>query len=157
METNEHMQTLGASGAWKYVVVTVSGALGWLLHYVAPVQHFLITVAVLVAADVVTGLWAAHKMGRPFNSLTLKKTVNKLVFYPLAIILSHVMTLTFFSDVPVVENLTYMVSLFICVVEFQSNIEHIGTITGIDIWARIKEYIGAKLSKKTEPKPTDQP
>lgn len=154
MDASEHMNTLNTGGAWKAIAAALSIAGGWLLAYVSPVQNFLITVAVLVLADVVTGIWAARKRGVKFTSTVLKRTVNKIVFYPLAILLSHQMTLTFFTDFPVVENLTYMVSLFICVVEFQSNIENIGTITGIDIWTRIKEFIGSKLSKKpTEPQP----
>lgn len=157
MMEQANVHTLNASGGWKAIAAALSAATGWLLAYVAPVQNFLITVAVLVSADVVTGIWAARKRGTGFKSSALKRTVNKMVFYPLAIILSHEMTRTFFSDVPVVENLTYMVSLFICVVEFQSNIENIGTITGIDIWSRIKGYIGAKLNKKgNEPKPPEQ-
>jgi hypothetical protein len=125
-------------------------ALGFLLSYIAPVQSFLIAVAVLVCADVVTGVWASHKSGEAITSRRASRTVSKLVGYPLAILLSHLMATTFFANVPVLDGVTYAVALFIAAVEFKSNLENISAITGIDLWAQVSDFINSKLKTKAQ-------
>ena len=137
---------LGAAGK---VFSAVAGAA---LAYIAPFQSFLITIVVLVVADLVTGIWSSNKRGEKFEAKRLKQLIGKVILYPLALLLAHVMVDTFFKGISVVDSLTYMVALFICAIEFQSNIENIGSITGIDIWASVKDWLanrmgGAQASK----------
>lgn len=130
-----------------------SAALGIALSYIAPFQAFLITIIILVIADIVTGIWASLKRGEKFTASKLKNSLGKAILYPLSIILSNLMVQTFFADVPVVSSLTYIVALFISAVEFQSNIENIGSITGIDIWSRVKDWLSSRMpgNKKDPP------
>lgn len=131
-----------------------SALLATALAYIAPFQSFLIAALVLVILDQVTGTWAAMKRGERFEAKKMKMLVGKIVLYPLAILIAHLMVETFFKDVPVVESLTYMVAMFICAVEFQSNIENIGSITDIDIWSQVKDWITSRLKTKQDDKPT---
>lgn len=126
-----------ASVAWKMGSIV----LGWLASLIAPVQPFLISIAVLVVCDVVTGIWAARKRGELITSAKMARTVPKIILYPLGILISELMVKTYFGDTPVVGSLTYMVALFISTVEFQSNIENIGHITGMNIWKHIKVFV----------------
>lgn len=125
-----------------------SVAIGALVGFFAPIQAFLITVFMLVVADVITGIWASKHRGEPFRASKLKNTVGKMVLYPLAILISQIMVNTYFKDVTIFNSLSYMVALFISAVEFQSNIENIGDITGIDIWSQVKEFIQSRIKAK---------
>jgi len=138
------------SGAQDLPVAAKVGSviLGFVLSYIAPVQSFLIAVAVLVCADVVTGVWASKKRGEALTSARASRTISKLVGYPMAILLSHLMATTFFKDVPVLDGVTYAVALFIAAVEFKSNLENISSITGIDLWAQVSQFINNRIKPK---------
>lgn len=131
-----------SSLAWPWKLA--SAVLGWMAAFAAPVQPFMILVLVLVVVDVITGIWAARRNGERITSKEMGRTVPKVVLYPVAILLSEAMVHTFFAGTPVVSSLTYMVALFICTIEFQSNIENIGKLTGTDIWVHIREYLKRK-------------
>lgn len=119
--------------------------LGGVLSFITPVQSFVIAAMSLVFVDVITGVWASKNRNERFNSRRLYMTVSKLILYPLTILISNLVVITFFKDIPVVEGLTYMVSLFLCMVEFQSNIENVGDIVNIDIWSNIKKWLTDKV------------
>lgn len=137
MRMSEPITATGATGvAWKIASVL----LGWIASLIAPVQPFLIAIAALVVCDVVTGIWASKKRGEAFSSSRLSRTVPKIVLYPIGILLSELMVATYFTGTPVVSSLTYMVALFISTIEFQSNIENIGRITGTNLWRHLKVW-----------------
>lgn len=138
MKLSDPIAAAGATG-WVWKVGSV--VMGWFLSLIAPVQPFLMAIWILVAADIATGIWAARSQGVRITSQAMGKTVPKIMLYPLAILISQLMVGTFFANTPVIESLTYMVALFICSVEFQSNIENIGKVTGIDIWKQVRAYI----------------
>lgn len=139
MKMSEPIAAAGATGwGWK----AAGGAIGgWAMSFIAPIQPFLITIAVLVLCDVITGVWAAYKVGEPISAARLARTVPKVILYPAAVMISQLMVKTFFDGTAVVEGLTYMVALFISTVEFQSNIENIGKITGMDLWSQLKTIV----------------
>lgn len=123
-------------------------AMGWTIGFFAPIQAFLITIFILVLADVVTGIWASMKRGEPFRASKLKNTVSKMVLYPVAVLISQVMVLTYFPSTPIISSLTYMVALFVSAVEFQSAVENVGDITGINLWGAVKDYFREKFNTK---------
>lgn len=144
----ELRDTLTSANELSATAKVASIVIGFMLSFVAPVQSFLIAVAVLVCADVVTGVWASKKRGEPITSRRASRTISKLIGYPIAILLSHLMATTFFQDVPVLDGVTYAVALFIAAVEFKSNLENISTITGIDLWAQVAQFINNRLKPK---------
>lgn len=141
---------IAAAGASSWVWKAGSILVGWVASFVAPVQAFMLLVWVLVAVDIVTGIWAAKSRGIRITSQAMGRTVPKMLLYPLAILISQGMVHTFFANVPIVESLTYMVALFIASVEFQSNIENIGAITGIDIWTHVRAWMKSRGNKTGE-------
>ena len=86
-------------------VTIISMTLGAIVTYITPIQPFLVAVVVLVFADVVTGVWASLKRGEEFRAARLVKTVRKCILYTLAILLAHLMVVTFFPEVIVLGSL----------------------------------------------------
>lgn len=125
----------------------ISAAAGWAVSFVMPVLPFLIFAVILVLADLFSGLWAAKKRKEKIHSTGLRRTVEKLVFYFIAILLSEGMKTVFMPHVPV----TYIVAFAIALTEFQSNIENIETITGVHIWKFVKQRLLAVLLPAAAP------
>ena len=111
--------------------------LPYLAFFFTPIAPCLIGVGVLLFADVLTGIRAAKKRLETISSSKLSMTVNKIVFYALAIILSRLMETVFIDWLP----LARLTAGYIAVVEFKSNIENIGEITEVDIWNYLKEKL----------------
>lgn len=125
---------------------------GFGLSFFGPIWKFLLVVFFLVMTDLFTGIKAARRRKERIHSKGLRRSINKICWYFLAIILTRVVEMAFFDDTWIQNHLTlvYMVAGFIASVEFQSNIENIGELTGIDIWSRIKNKIN-DLFKSEKP------
>lgn len=151
---NDTLKTMNDTSIWVKTGALAGGAI---LSFLAPIQYFIIATLVFIFADVVTGIWAAKHRNQEFNADRLSKTVSKLILYPSSILLSYVMVVVFFKGIPVAEGLTYMVALFLSMIEFQSNIENIGDIVGIDIWTNIKGWFADKIKIKSDDQPPTPP
>lgn len=112
------------------------------VHFLA-VANFIAMCTVLVICDLVTGIWASAKQKVPIQSSGLRRTIHKIVFYMMAIMLSQGIQQTWLPAIPLV----YMVSLFIGMTEFISNLENISIITGTDIAQQVKKYLVKTLNK----------
>jgi phage-related holin len=113
----------------KYIALLIP----YLTFFFAPIALILFTTGSLVCADLMTGVFAARKRGEQIQSRKMARSVSKIIFYFIAIILSRLMEVVFFPQIPI-ANIT---AGYIALIEFKSNIENIGTITGIDIWKAI--------------------
>ena len=140
---NESMTSMVFSVLMKlfWIVLAFAGS------FFEPITSFLGITLLLVFADLFTGIWAAKKRKEKIDSKGMRKSTSKIIAYFLAIVLSRSMELVFFDGTWVEEHIpiTYMVSGFISAVEFQSNIENIGEITGIDIWSQLKKKLSTLL------------
>lgn len=105
----------------------------YLLFFFSPLYPLLLTVITLTSCDLFTGIIAAKKRGEIIHSRGLERTIIKCVLFCLAICLSHLMEIRFFDWLPMCN----IVSGYICIVEFKSNIENISEYTGIDIWKQL--------------------
>lgn len=114
--------------------------LPYLAFFFAPIQHLLIATGILVFADMITGAKAAKKRGEVIHSKKMTRTISKTIFYFIAIILSRIMELVYFPDMP----LATITAGYIAIMEFKSNMENISEITGIDIWKAIVDKIHAR-------------
>lgn len=137
--TNLHMKFLYSD----YWIGFLSAALGWMVSFISPVLPFIVFAGVLVLGDLLSGTWAAVKRGEKLHSRGFRRTVEKMVFYFIAILLSEGMKTVFMPHVPV----TYIVALAIAITEFKSNIENIETITGINIYRFIRDRIEPYLKE----------
>ena len=113
----------------------------------APIQALLLWVAIFVIADLVTGIAAAKKRKELLSSNKLRKTVDKLVWYSLAI------TLAFGLD----EKVLVFVPMFLangmagicCGNELYSIFENAYTITGNRVFWILTQFTNKKINEVT--------
>lgn len=121
--------------------------LGIFASFLAPLAPFLILCASLVFIDTITGIRAAYKRGEKIRSRVMRNTVEKIVWYFTAILLSEAMKMVLLPQVPI----TYVTACYICIIEFKSNIENISALTNVDIWKHLAEKINLfKTHKKDD-------
>jgi len=101
----------------------------FLIVHLLPIAHFIVIGSLLVACDWFTGVWASITRNEKITSQGLRRTVRKIVFYSLGIVLVLVVESTFFRTYYLVTT----VALYISMVELYSNLENIGIITGRNI------------------------
>lgn len=93
----------------------------------APAKAVIITTGVLIASDLLTGIWAAWSRGEPITSAGFRRSVTKMVVYEIAVLLAF-LTQTYLTGeiVPVLS----LVSCFIGLTEMKSIIENLNDIAG---------------------------
>ncbi len=109
----------------------------YIVLFFAPITAAIIGLAVLIFFDVITGCRAAQLRGEEIRSNRLARTVSKIIFYSIAIILSRVMEVSFMDWMPIAK----LTAGYIAIVEFKSNMENIASITGVDIWKHLMKKI----------------
>jgi phage-related holin len=117
--------------------------IAYLTFFFSPIALILFTTGVLVFTDLITGVYAAKSKGEIIHSKKMARSIGKIIFYFIAIILSRLMEVTFFPVIPI-ANIT---AGYIALIEFKSNIENVGTITGIDLWKAIIDKINVIKNK----------
>ena len=120
--------------------VIAAAAIGTAGAFLAPISSYLIAVGVLVFADQFTGMWAAVKRGERITSKAMRATIEKTIFYFIAILLSEVMRVVFMTAADVFP-LTFIVASYIGIREFWSCLENISEITGTDIIGGIADKL----------------
>jgi len=116
----------------------------YVLFFFAPITWSIVGIGVLVFADVFTGIAAAKARGERIHSKGMSRTVGKMLYYTIAIVLSRVMELAFISWLPVAQ----LTSGYIAIVEFKSNMENIAQVTGVDVWNHLKDRFEESFGRK---------
>ncbi len=120
----------------------------------APIQAVLISVLVLIIADLVTGMWAAHKRGEAVTSAVMRRTVSKIFVYEIAVICGFLLeTYLLSSLVPVSKLVAGVIGL----VEFKSILENCNSILGQNLFQTVLSNLGSdndptKIKKEDEKK-----
>lgn len=125
---------------WFGYLAGIGGAIS---SFVVPTSPFLIFTIVLVFCDLYTGTRAARKRNEVIHSRGLRRTIDKIVLYFIAILLTEGMKKVFNLDFGKFD-ITYLTAFAIALTEFKSNIENIQVVTGVNIW----EKISSAFSKK---------
>jgi phage-related holin len=110
------------------------------LNFIMPLGDFIVTMTALVVCDLYTGTRAARHRGELIHSRGLRRTIEKIVLYFIAITLSHLIEVTLL-DKKLSEALTWTVTSIIAMTEFKSNLENISQVTGTKLWLRLIEAI----------------
>ena len=116
----------------------------WLLALVTiflQIKELMITIGFLVGADMVVGIWKAIKLGIKIRSRRMSDSVTKMLLYQLAIVSG------FLIETYIIEQLipiTKLIATVIAVIEFKSIVESIESVTGKDLWGKIKTLVGRK-------------
>lgn len=124
----------------------------WLCAQIMPVSHFLMFTILLVLADLITGTRAARHRGEALHSKGFGRSVTKITMYCIAILLAHGMDKVFFAPKGLSFDLVWLVAGLISLTEFKSNLENVATVTGVDVWKNIAEYIPRFPKVKDEKK-----
>jgi len=111
-----------------------------MLSILIPVQPLMVVTSIMIAMDFLTGVWKNLKKGEKFSSSKMSNTISKMVLYQIAILTGFLLEIYIIPILPVSK----IVAGFLATTEFQSLIENIGEITGIDIWGNIKKYFVKK-------------
>lgn len=122
----------------------------WLFASLAvflPIKELMLTIGFLVGADLVVGLWKAIKTKQRIRSRRMSDTITKLLLYQLAIMSGFLIETFIISElIPI----TKLIATVIAIIEFKSIIESIETVTGKDLWSKIKVIIGRKSEDITD-------
>lgn len=111
------------------------------LAYFSPVKSIFLAIIFLIFIDLITGIYAAVKYREHFQARKLRYTVEKFVFYGLAIIVAYVFQREFAFDL----NITQIVGGYIALTEIKSIYENIYRVIKIDIIQKIYEMIRDKF------------
>jgi len=118
----------------------------FIVLYLTPISNYVHLVLLLVFFDLITGSWASIKEGQKFSARKLRNTVEKFIFYAIAIIIGYILQ-KIISDG---TELSRIVALFIGSIEVKSNYENISRIRQVNLvtalWSAIKEKIDNYLS-----------
>lgn len=131
------------------------------LMLLTPIHNFVELVVLLITFDFITGIAASWKNHEKITARRMSKTVLKMLFYSVAIIVAYVLQMIANEGI----GLPRIAALYIGATEVKSIYENISKIIGGDIlsslWSLIKskidEYIsGISLNKGNNQTPEDQ-
>jgi len=112
-----------------------------------PIKELMLTIGFLVASDMVVGIWKALKLKQRIRSRRMSDTITKLLLYQIAIMSGFLIETFIISElIPI----TKLVATVIAVIEFKSIIESIESVTGKDLWSKLKTIIGRKSEDITD-------
>lgn len=135
---------------WGSVIQLVA----FILLYLLPISNFVNLVLVLIACNLATGIYASLKAGQRIETKKLRNTLEKFIFYTLAIIIAYLLQ----NIMDKGAHLPRIVALYIGTIEVKSSYENISRITKTDIlaavWSVIKEKLDMWLSELKTKKET---
>ena len=112
-----------------------------------PIKELMLTIGFLVAADMVVGIWKALKLKQRIRSRRMSDTITKLLLYQIAIMSGFLIESFIIAElIPI----TKLVATVIAVIEFKSIVESIESVTGKDLWSKIKAIVGRKSEDITD-------
>lgn len=118
---------------FKYLVLAALGLF-------APIKALILTVLVLIFADLFLGIWAARKRGEKITSAAMRRTVTKLLVYNTTIITGFLVETYLLGGIAPISKL---VAAVVGAVEMKSLLENASEITGLDFKSIIKA-LGSK-------------
>jgi phage-related holin len=99
----------------------------------APIKATLLTAALLVVADFITGIIASKRTGVPITSFRMRDTISKLIVYEMAILLGFLAQSFITQDVPFAN----IANTYVAVTEMLSCLENLNKITGRDLLSAV--------------------
>ena len=112
-----------------------------IIAILTPINTLLISCGVLIAADMITGIFAAKKRDEKIKSAEMRRSLSKLVVYQIAIISGFVLeTYMLNNAIPVSKVVAGVIGM----IEFKSILENASSIAGQDILKMVMDKIGSK-------------
>jgi hypothetical protein len=115
------------------------------LAVLAPIKAILITVGILIFADLLTGMWAAVKRKEPISSAAMRRTVSKMLVYHLCIISGFLVETFLLAEIiPVTKLIAGVIGL----IELKSLLENANIILGKDLFKEVLARLGSKNDQR---------
>jgi phage-related holin len=119
----------------------------FIVLWLSPISNYVHLVLILISIDLITGSYAAIKEGQIFSARKLRNTIEKFIFYAVAIIASYILQQIIDDG----TELARTVALYIGAIESKSIYENISRISKRDflymIWTSIKKMIEDYIGK----------
>lgn len=110
------------------------------LAALAPIKMVIVTVGVLIMADLVTGVWAALKQGEKISSAIMRRTISKMLIYQLSVVCGFMLETYILEElVPVAKIVAGVIGM----VEFKSILENSNKIIGGDVFKIAIQRLGS--------------
>lgn len=106
----------------------------------APIKAIIISVGVLIFADLVMGIYAAMKRKESITSAGLRRTVVKMAVFQTVILTGYLLETYLIGGLVPVSKLAASV---IGMTEFLSLLENAKAATGLDLFSIIKKKLGS--------------
>lgn len=126
---------------WIIKIITI------IVTVLAPIHAVMISVGVLVIADLITGIWAAIKRGEKVRSAAMRRTISKMLIYQIALITGFIFERYILEDL---IPMTKIVASVIGMVEIKSIFENLNTIYGSDLFKVILSKLGSENDRVAE-------
>lgn len=110
---------------------------GILFVLTTPIHPVIATTLALVIADIITGLWAAHKQGEAWTSRKFKRKIPITVCYVGGLFLMFLVEKYMLDDIPLIKTLAALIAIN----EGKSIAENFHKITGTDLWKLLIEKL----------------
>lgn len=115
----------------------------------APIQMILISVIILIFADLFTGILAARKRKEKISSAAMRRTISKILIYNTAVITGFLLEQYLLASLIPVSKL---VAGVIGLVEFKSILENSNSVLGQDIFQTVLLKLGSENDSKKQQK-----
>lgn len=130
----------------KQAISYLFKALAFIIIYITPIHSILITVYLLLAFDLFSGIGKSIKLKEKITAAKLRLSIIKFVYYSVGIIAAYQIDKVMIA--PDSLLLTKIISGYITLTEFKSLMENISILTGRDIWIAVKDQIIAIFKSK---------
>ena len=117
--------------------------LTFILSYFAPIATIIHVMLIFILIDCLSAIWAARKNNIPIESRKMRKTVIKMFWYIMAVLMAHTMEVTFNLQF---AHLAQISGGFVCMVEIKSVFENITKITNEPVFMKIYKLFEKKAA-----------
>jgi len=111
--------------------------------YFSAANETIAVIMVLVVIDFITGNIKAIKLKESITSKLWRRTFGKIIGYIFGILVSTIVES--YSGIPLIKIL----GLFVVSIETKSIFENLYVISGVDLWAALKDKLSALSSKES--------
>lgn len=118
----------------------IEGLVAAILAVFAPIKMIIITTIVLVFADLLTGMIAAHKRGESLKSSAMRRTITKILVYLSAVCLGFLVETFMLEGYLAVSKI---VAGLIGVVELKSILENLDSVNGSPLFKSLIKKLGS--------------
>lgn len=130
----------------------ITKLVAWAGVFIAPIKLLLINVYLLVCIDLITGIWASLVEKQKIVSNKLRRTINKLLSYTAALLVTHHLTNNFLT-LGLDAALVKILAGYIAITEVKSIFENLYRATHLNFWQMLLKklnWANKKLDEKID-------